>query len=319
MRLEVRGKIRARDAARQNQADHLAHLRKARLVRVREQIQSFVGPAFNFAMAAQMAIVKEICDPDLVERLSGFRPRKSMWTVSDGAVAKYNRDHPKEAFTFKTYVSMDCNHIHSLVGEEYEDVLRQQPDSPAAKYYRRWLRRITIENWNPLHDLIMKHSQALDERPGPDEFKEKFGKAVKSPLLRNSLYLHTLLFIEEMRDVLRDWDAGDYSRMFPESHPLPVQMFRYFVSQITALRDKETEMGAAEHALVRDDTTGKGSMLDKVVTHLEQQAEAEDESKSGNAAGKEKKTSKISKKYAVAAVATGSAVVAAVSKAAAGE
>lgn len=280
-------------------------------------MQSFVGPAFNYAMAAQMTIVIELCDPDIVERVQGVRPRKSMWIISNGALEKYNLDCPERAFNFQKYVSMDCNYLSTLVGEEYEDVLRKQPDLPAAKYYRRFIRRLTVENWNPLHDLIMKYSQSLDERPSPHDFKEKFGKVVKSPLLRNFLYLNFLLFVEEMRDVLRAWDAGDYTRMFPESHPLPTQLFRYFVGQITTLRNKEIEMGAVQHELLRDDTVGKGSILDETLTRIEQQKKEAIKTSKEEGAGS-KKTQKTSKKYVVAASAVTSAVISGAATAAVG-
>ena len=83
----MQGKLRARDALRQNQADHVAHLRKAKLARVREQIKVFVGPVFSHLLVAHMSIVSEIADPNFVEKFMGLRPRKSMWTVSDGALA----------------------------------------------------------------------------------------------------------------------------------------------------------------------------------------------------------------------------------------
>ncbi len=261
----MQGKLRARDAQRQNQADHVAHLRKAKLARVREQIQIFVGPAFSHMLAAQMSIASEISDPDFLEKFMGLRPRRTMWTVSNGALAKYVEENPDKAFTFKRYVDMDCNYISTLVGEEYEDVLRQNPDSFAAKYYRKWLRRNTLENWNPVCTLILEHSQALDQRPSAERFKAKFGKAVHSPLMRNHMYHCMVMFVQEMRDVLRDWDVGDYTRMFPESNPLPLQLFRYFVGQITELRKMETEMGSADHKVRNDDRTGKGSILDNSV------------------------------------------------------
>lgn len=265
----MQGKLRARDALRQNQADHVAHLRKAKLARVREQIKVFVGPVFSHLLVAHMSIVSEIADPNFVEKFMGLRPRKSMWTVSDGALAKYNADHPEKAFTFKRYVDMECNYLHTLVGEEYEDVLRQHPDSCAAKYYRRWLRRNTLDNWNPACALILEHSQALDQRPSAEEFKAKFGKSVCSPLMRNHLYLYMVSFVQEMQDVLRDWDVGNYSRMFPESNPLPLQLFRYFVGQITELRRMETAMGSANHKVQNDDKTGKGSMLHNSLSKAE--------------------------------------------------
>ena len=101
------------------------------------------------------------------------RPRKTLWTISNGAIEKYHNNHPDKTFSFQRYFNMECNYLDSLVGEEYEDHLRNNPQSAEAIHYRKLLRRLTTHCWVPLHELILKHSQSLSKSPSPERFKKK--------------------------------------------------------------------------------------------------------------------------------------------------
>ena len=71
------------------------------------------------------------------------------------------------------------------------------------------------------------------------------------------MYLGILNFTQEMKQVLEEWDNGDYTRMFPESNPLPLQLFRYFISQISELRRIENEMGLNHKMMSQDEPLAK--------------------------------------------------------------
>ena len=75
---------------------------------------------------------------------------------------------------------------------------------------------------------------------------------ITSPLLRNQMYLNLICFVEEMVQILTEWDQKDYTKMFPETNPLPLQLFRYFVAQITDLREMEVSIGM-QHEVRKDD------------------------------------------------------------------
>ena len=77
-------------------------------------------------------------------------------------------------FHVLTYYIVECNYLYTLVGEEYEDYLRQNPESEPALHYRRLLRRVTVNGWVPLHDLILEHSQSLSKSPSTERFKKKY-------------------------------------------------------------------------------------------------------------------------------------------------
>ena len=252
----VQGKLKAGEVRREHEEQRDQQLRKAKLQRVRKQIQEFVGPAFSYMMSAQMQIVMSISPPESVTKLTGETPRVSIYKLSNGALEKYYAENPEVAWSFKKYIKMEINELYTLVGDDYEGVLRTNPDSKAAKHYRGLLRRVATNCWFPLHDLIMQQSQALSKFPEPDEFKKKF-HFVKSPLLRNHMYLGILNFTQEMKQVLEEWDNGDYTRMFPESNPLPLQLFRYFISQISELRRIENEMGLNHKMMSQDEPLAK--------------------------------------------------------------
>jgi hypothetical protein len=66
------------------------------------------------------------------------------------------------------------------------------------------------------------------------------------------MYLNLICFVEEMVQILTEWDQKDYTNMFPETNPLPLQLFRYFVAQITDLREMEVSIGM-QHEVRKDD------------------------------------------------------------------
>jgi hypothetical protein len=169
----IQGKLKSKEQKREHAAQIELNLSKAKLARVREQIKTYVGPAFSLCMASHMQILCELCPLDFCEQAFGLRPRKTLWTISNGAIEKYHNNHPDKTFSFQRYFNMECNYLDSLVGEEYEDHLRNNPQSAEAIHYRKLLRRVTTHCWVPLHELILKHSQSLSKSPSPERFKKK--------------------------------------------------------------------------------------------------------------------------------------------------
>ena len=99
----VQGKLKSKEQKREHEAQQALSLSNAKLDRVREQIRTFVGPAFSFAMSSHMQIVTELCPLEFLLRFANMRPRKTLWTVSNGAIEKYFNEQPNESFTFQKY------------------------------------------------------------------------------------------------------------------------------------------------------------------------------------------------------------------------
>ena len=97
----------------------------------------------------------------------------------------------------------------------------------------------------PFVELIQKHGGHLSQFPTPEDFKTKFPCSAKDGWLRNSYYLQTMRWTHEFCDILKEWERGNFTIMFPKLACYPCQITPFILMQITSLREQETKLGAA--------------------------------------------------------------------------
>ena len=70
--------------------------------------------------------------------------------------------------------------------------------------------------------------------------------------MRNVLYIDFIEWVNCFEEIFLDWDAGNYEILFPPEVHYPLQLTRLMTNQLTAIREKETELGTDKHKVLDD-------------------------------------------------------------------
>jgi hypothetical protein len=170
----------------------------------------------------------------------------------------------------------EWNGVVSFVGVAIEEEIRQEPTSKLAKFYFQFCKRIVKRYAIPLRGLIMQHCQTLDVRHSADEFKKEFPVLKGAAWLRNLLYIDFIEWVVSFEEIFEEWNAGLYDVLFPPEVNFPLQLVNFLTNQLTELREKETELGTAQHKVL-----ASNSEIDRIKAMDKASEERGDEKKGG--------------------------------------
>ena len=141
----------------------------------------------------------------------------------------------------------EFNGITSLVGPTVEESSSAAAGAwpPLFTVCRRMVNAYAV----PLRNLLNIHCQTIDMRPSVEAFKETFPVMSKAGWLRNLMYLDFIEWTNSFQEILKSWDAGNYTLLWPAECDYPLQITRYMTNQLTEIREKETALGTAAHKL----------------------------------------------------------------------
>ena len=290
----VKGRLERKQKVRDSNLQINRHLSELKLIRIRQQQAIFLGPASMHTM----------------ELWSAF------WSVVPGTLNKMSNGKVNEYFntidfSFQTFMKGQFCEMESWVGPVVEKEMSENPKGELAVTYCSFMRRMILKCAVPFAELIQQHGGHLSQFPTPEDFKTRFPCSAKDGWLRNSYYLQTMNWTHEFCDILNEWEKGNFTVMFPKLSKYPCQITPFILMQITALREQETKLGAANHkvqswdvekAKYKDTEMVEGKLI------LEGKASKEKEVQEVK-----KKANKKSKYAAAAGAVAGAAVVGALS------
>ena len=94
----------------------------------------------------------------------------------------------------------------------------------------------------------MKYGQSKSNYTTKETFKKQNPGVSSAAFGRNLIYLQFIAWADECDAIITiEWSVDDYTNLRPAMSHYPIQIFRYFSSQITALRERETKLGAVIH------------------------------------------------------------------------
>ena len=183
-------------------------------------------------------------------------------------VHKYWTDPPeKGGMGFSFFPGMmkgTWNGVNSFVGIEVENEIRAEPDSKLARFYFQFCRRVVKRYCAPLRDMFMQYCQTLDVRQSVDEFKKHYPVLKGAGWMRNLLYIDFIEWVNCFEEIFLAWDAGNYDVLFPQEVCYPLQITSLMTYQLTALREKETELGTGQHKVLSNNA--EEDRIKKMVT-----------------------------------------------------
>ena len=315
----VQAKLKKKERRLEIEEQHRDYLRKAELDLLRTKLRTFVGPATQLALSAWNSMwrscfdAKSLGDMGAREVHGAGVPKVNLNSLAGGdRVHKYWNDPAEKGgmgFTFfPGMMKGTFNGIPSFVGPEVEKEIIAAPDSKLARFYFRFCRRVVKRYGAPLRDMLLQHCQTLDVRTSAAKFKEEFPVLKSAGWMRNFLYIDLIEWVNCFEEILLEWDAGNYDVIFPPDVCYPLQITRLMTNQLTALREKETELGTAQHKVLADNH--EEDRIKKMQTQQNSKASSEKDA-SGDSASSPSKEAKKKGKYvaAGAAGAIGAAVL----------
>ena len=181
-------------------------------------------------------------------------------------------------------------------GNAVSKKLTEDPTSEAAVVYRNAMKRMVMDYAVPAAELIKKYAGYLQEWTTSDEFKKSYSHYASNGLGRNLFFVDFQSFAFEFRDLIMDWEHGDYTTAWPIINHYNLNMWTYPTQMITRIREIENGFGSGKHAVTHSIVNKDGT---EIMTGDKRNTEA-------------KKKSSSSKKYVVAAGVAGVAAAAAV-------
>ena len=253
----IQSRLKSKEHNGELNRQHNQELRKIRLQRVREKLDTFVGPASQISSAFWYIYFTTLAP-------KGFYPRKlsigneietkynqSLDDITDGAVTKYFKSINID-FTnawVKPNKNITFNQIPSFVSPEMEEQIRKNPEGEIGTLYIMSCRRMILGLGKKLADLILNYGGHLHEWSSREKFKKKYYIAKDSGYLRQLYFVQFIGFIDEFEYIIKHmWDKGNYTLLYPKGAKLPMQLFQnYFPEMVTTLREKESELGIDSH------------------------------------------------------------------------
>jgi hypothetical protein len=297
----VQAKLKKKERRVELEEQHRDYLRKAELDLLRTKLRTFVGPAAQLAMSGWNTMWRNCFATKMLRGMGACEahqgsglPAVSLNSLAGGdRIHNYWNDTADKGgmgFTFMPgMMKGEFNSLTSFVGPEIEAEIRSDPNSKLSKHYFRFCRRIIKRYFIELRDLIKKYCQTLDVRQSASEFKKDYPVLAGAGWLRNLLYVDFIEWVNSFEEILELWDAGEYDILFPEEVDYPLQIVRCFTNQLTELRNKETELGTAQHKVM-----GQSNEDDRITNMLKKSIKSSASSTSIEATN-EKKV--VSEKY----------------------
>ena len=286
----VQSKLAAKARKREIIAARAEHLRQLELTRVREKLDDFIGPISHLCHSWGSQIQKlalffwPTYFPEEHNQHKAIFKEKGGW----GA-----------AFQGKGEFAYHDGMFIAEAGTAVSKKLTEDPLSEAAVVYRKAMKRMVMDYAVPAAELIKKYAGHLQEWTTTDEFKKSYSHYASNGLGRNLFFVDFQSFAFEFRDLIMDWENGDYTTAWPIINHYHLNMWTYPTQMITRIREIENGFGSGKHAVTHSIVNKDGT---EIVTGDNDKSNTE----------KKKKSASGSKKYVVAAGVAGVAAAAAV-------
>ena len=257
----VQANLKKKERRAEIEENHRDYLRKAELDLLRTKLRTFVGPATQLALCAwncmwrNCFVANSIGDMGAREASGAGAPLVNLNSLAGGdRVHNYWNNPPeKGGMGFSFFPGMmkgTFNGVLSFVGPDVEKEISAAPESPLARHYFKFCRRVVKRYCAPLRDMLLQHCQTLDIRHSAAEFKDEFPVLKSAGWLRNLLYIDLIEWVNCFEEIFVEWDAGNYDVVYPPEVAYPLQLTRLMTNQLTEIREKETELGTAQHKVL---------------------------------------------------------------------
>lgn len=233
----VQGRLKAKEERRRVEAERQEHMHQLKLKKVRQRIEKLVGPACQLCLSTHTHImylqdaIKKLL-PDEMERFMAKRTAE-YGSTSDFYKGKWSK-------------------MYTIVGEEIEDLIRSDPNSKVAQMYLVNVRGMIEDLTIPLAALLVEHNQALQIWADREDFRKRFPCAANNGMARNLFPVQLIRFAAEFKQILKQWDQGNYAFLWAQAQPFPGQITRLFVGMMTELREQENALGLDSHKISED-------------------------------------------------------------------
>ena len=115
--------------------------------------------------------------------------------------------------------------------------------------YRKTMKRMVMDYAVPAAELIKKYAGHLQEWTTIDEFKQSYSHYASNGLGRNLFFIDFQSFAFEFRDLIMDWENGDFTTAWPIINLYHLNMWTYPTQMITRIREIENGFGSGKHAV----------------------------------------------------------------------
>ena len=248
----VQSRLKARSHAEELKRLHLSELRRLELKRVREKLDTCLGP-LQMSLSEMLNLMSTAFMPMAAASLCYGSQRECdmhyhhLDQLTGGKVKKYYT----ESFTLdisEYLVRGERNLLPSFVGPEVEEMIRENPDSDIADIYFMTCRRM-LRVCRRASDLINKYAGHLFQLQKIDTYVAEWPACANAIASRFLMPSQIMTFTTELEDIVeRKWAQGDYSVLYPRINKFPMGGLVYCMKQAIAIRKRETELGLADHA-----------------------------------------------------------------------
>jgi hypothetical protein len=238
----VQSKLAGKARQREIVAARKEHLRQLELARVREKLDTFIGPvshlfhSFSSQLLELMSVLGKQYWPEIFKQHQELFQQKGGWPVAFQGTC---------GMVFSDGMFLDD------AGTAVSKQLTDNPTSNGAKLYRKSMARLISDYALPLANLIKTHAGYLQEWTSGEDFKKAYPHYAKNPMARNLFFVQFQHFAYEFRDVIQDWETGDYTVAWPVLSHYSYHMWTYASQMITRIREKENQYGTADHSVTR--------------------------------------------------------------------
>ena len=242
----VQGRLKSKERQREVHIKRKEELHRSKLNIVRDKITRFVGPAHFLALTLNMNMF------GLRTKLGEFYPDIGLET---------QKQIEETNMGFSQLMKGEWNQVtaDSFFGKTMMAKLKENPNSPASKHFRRIIKVSLRTLITPLSDLIKDFAGFLQEWASLDEFQKIYPCA--GPLKRNEFPIQLMQFEMEIVEVVKDWENNTNLDVFwTEQFQYPFLLAMYLIIMMTKLREMENKEGMASHALSDDNSIRKNAI-----------------------------------------------------------
>ena len=127
-------------------------------------------------------------------------------------------------------------------------MIRENPDSEIADIYFTTCRRL-LTVCKRASNIINKFAGHLFQLQQVETYRAEWPACATAIMSRFLMPSQIMTFTTEMQDIVeRKWAKGDYSVLYPRVNKFPMGGVVYCVKQAIAIREREKELGLADHA-----------------------------------------------------------------------
>ena len=302
----VQSRLAAKAAARELEHARIERHKDAQLKELRLLLSDRIGPIHGLLQTGQntlgsfaaSALNKSMMEYWMTDLFDGL---ESMMKTMHGKCA--DTLFMATPFTSKTLMAK----------------MKADPDGEIARNFRSTM-RVTLEDYfEPAAELLRRHMNELNF-PTREDFVKKFPVMEGDPQLRKKFFIQHMSWSSAMKQVVKQWDRGDFTNFFPPHQKYPFLVVNYLSYMLDEVKDEIKAMTAghirfnnvAAEVESQEVRASLSKLASKINENKSDGTESEPNhgssaSKSGGGGDSRKKT----KKYAVIS-AVGSATAAAV-------